>query len=99
MDSPFSDKLESLLGNEQMMSKIRSLASEMASGGAPPSPDEQKPPERRPAPPPPPPSKVGGYCAILSAIKPYLDPRRRERIDKAIRILRLAETAKTFIGM
>lgn len=110
MDSLFGDKLERLLSNEQTMEKIREIASSLSGSGgpdaAPPPPPPPPPPRREPPPdcPPkndlrPPPSRIGGYCAILAAIKPYLDGERRERIDKIIRVLRIAETAKTFIGI
>lgn len=97
MDAPLGDGLEKILGNEHIMEKIRELANEMSgdAGGAPASPpqtDISAPKQLSP-------SKVGGYCAILAALRPYLDEKRRERVDKMIRVLRLAETAKTFIGM
>gem|GEM_PF-1391475 len=111
MDSLFGDKLEKLLSNEQTMGKIREIANSLSGSGGP----EGAPPPPPPPPPPPkpggapdcppkndlrpPPSRIGGYCAILAAIKPYFDSERRERIDKMIRVLRIAETAKTFIGI
>ncbi len=110
MDSLFGDKLEKLLSNEQTMGKIREIANSLSENGgpegAPPPPPPPPPPKREPPPdcPPkndlrPPPSRIGGYCAILSAIKPYLDAERRERVDKMIRVLKIAETAKTLMGI
>ena len=100
MDAPLFDGLDKLLSNEQMMAKIKALADEM-SGGAPsgaPSPSGEKP---APALPPPAAARsgVGGYCAIFSALKPYLDDERKKRADKVISVLRLADTAKIFIGL
>ena len=105
MDQLFGDKLEQLLSNEQTMGKILEIASSLSGGSADAPPPKCDPPPDCPPkrdacpPPPPPPSKVGGYCAILAAIKPYLDHERRERADKMIRALRIAETAKKIIGI
>lgn len=100
MDAPLFDGLDKILGNEQMMSKIKALADEM-SGGAVASDAPAPQPGAAPPKPPMPPSKtkVGGYCAILSAIRPYLDVARQKRVDKVISVLRLADTAKIFIGL
>ena len=96
MDSPLFDGLDKILSDDRMMSKIKALAAEM-SGGAAASGAENEPPK------PPLPqvtkSKVGGYCAILAAVRPYLDDGRQKRVDKVINVLRLADTAKMFIGM
>lgn len=101
MDAPLFDGLDKILGNEQMMAKIKALADEMsgASGasGAPDTPPKDLPTGNVPAPRPS--SKVGGYCAILSAVRPYLDSARQKRVDKVINVLRLADTARVFIGM
>ena len=105
MDQLFGDKLEKVLSNEQTMEKILEIASSLSGGNAdaapPPKcdPPPDCPPKRDACPPPPPPSRVGGYCAILAAIKPYLDPERRERADKMIRALHIAETAKKIMGI
>lgn len=96
MDAPLFDGLDKILGNEQMMSKIKAIADEMSGTAGAPSSEAAPPPK-----PPVPPSKtkVGGYCAILAAIRPYLDVTRQKRVDKVISVLRLADTAKIFIGL
>lgn len=100
MDAPLFDGLDKILGNEQMMSKIKALAEEMSGGASTdaraveaPQSAVQKPPAQTQK------TKVGGYCAILSSIRPYLDEGRQKRVDKVISVLRLADTAKIFIGL
>lgn len=97
MDAPLFDGLDKILGNEQMMSKIKALADEMSGASGAPAPKKDAPTQSVPAPRPG--SKVGGYCAILSAVRPYLDDARQKRVDKVINVLRLADTARVFIGM
>ncbi|MBR6050175.1 MAG: hypothetical protein IKP68_03105 [Clostridia bacterium] len=102
MDAPLFDGLDKILGNEQMMSKIKALADEMSGGAVAsdaPAPSSGAAPPPKPPMPPPSKTKVGGYCAILSAIRPYLDVARQKRVDKVISVLRLADTAKIFIGL
>ena len=99
MDAPVFDGLDKILGNEQMMTKIKALADEMSGAAGTPavSASSDSPAPSTPAPPIK--SRVGGYCAILSALRPYLDVTRQKRVDKVINVLRLADTAKVFIGM
>lgn len=99
MDAPLFDGLDKILGNEQMMSKIKALADEMSGGAVASAPSSGAAPPPKPPMPPPSKTKVGGYCAILSAIRPYLDVARQKRVDKVISVLRLADTAKIFIGL
>lgn len=101
MDSMFGGKLEQLLSDEDAMSKIREIANSLSLSNAQPQMRDMPPDDRQPPPPPPPPpgASVGGYCAILSAIKPYLDKERCERADKLIRMMRIAEMAKSFIKL
>lgn len=101
MDAPLFDGLDKILGNEQMMSKIKALADEMSGGAVASDAPAPQPGAAPPPKPPMPPSKTkaGGYCAILSAIRPYLDVARQKRVDKVISVLRLADTAKIFIGL
>lgn len=96
MDGIFGDKLDRLLSDEKTMEKIREIADSIG-GAAPSGEDGDKP--SRPAPPPAVPSKIGGYCAVLGAIRPYLDKTRQERIDKTLRALKMAEAARSFIGV
>ena len=35
-------------------------------------------------------------CSLLTALKPYLRPDRRERVDEAIRLLQLMRLAEIF---
>ncbi len=35
-------------------------------------------------------------CSLLTALKPYLRPERRERVDEAIRLLQLMRLAEFF---
>ncbi len=35
-------------------------------------------------------------CSLLTALKPYLRPERRERVDEAIRLLQLMRLAEIF---
>lgn len=94
MDAMFGGKLEKLLNDDDAMSKIREIANSISKTDA--SPESAPPPLSQSVPPPP---KTGGYCAILSAIKPYLDRERCERADKLIQMMRIAEMAKAFIKL
>ncbi len=107
MENDLSEKIGSLLSDPVMLEKIKGIAAGlggMQESPAPaPPPDTQKsetvpaaalgalfPAERGGA--------LGGIGrnikesrALLSALKPYLDSERCERIDKIISIMRVAE--------
>lgn len=93
MDSLFSGKLDDILSDKETMQKLRDIADSLGQKNK-----EQSPPPSEMPPSPQTPSKVGGYCALLSAIRPYLDDERRLRADKIIRALKMTETAKNLIG-
>ena len=98
MDAMFGGKLDEILSDGDTMQKLREIADTLSKNGDSPPPSEspQKPDVAAQATVLP--SKVGGYCALLSALRPYLDSERRERVDKLIRALKMTDTAKNLIG-
>ena len=101
MDSDFAGKLEQLLSNNEAMEKIMAMASSLSSQSK--STPEKSTEDNSEAPPK---NAIGalslptgrsGYSAILFALKPYLDDDRKERIDKLISMIRIAETAKMLL--
>ncbi|MBQ0124768.1 MAG: hypothetical protein KBS59_00405 [Clostridiales bacterium] len=100
MDGDFSEILSKLLSDEQMMGKIRALAGEFSHSSEKPQP----PPDhdgKRPPPPCPAPRNdcLGGYAAIISAMKPYLNGDKCARADKLIGMLKVMQTVKTVINV
>ena len=93
MDSVFGDKLEKLLSNDAAMAKIREIADAMQDTGKPGLPDLS------PAPPAANPSNVANLCAMIAAIKPFLDGDRLRRAEKLSGALKTAETAKKLLGL
>ena len=126
----FSEKLDSILSNPDMMAQIKRLADTMTSGTPPIS--ESPPPEKavqagnfgksKDSPPdgasdtPDIAEAVGALTslsgehrdrrkgnnlahsrALLLALKPYLDGKRGEKIDKLLRMMQLAEMAGYFM--
>lgn len=101
MDSDFAGKLEQLLSNNEAMEKIMAMASSLSSQSN--FPPEKNAEDNSEAPPKNAtdalslPTGRSGYSAILFALKPYLDDNRKERIDKLISMIRIAETAKMLL--
>lgn len=101
MDSDFAGKLEQLLSNNEAMEKIMAMASSLSSQSNP-APEKsaddnsEEHPKHAPGALP---LQIGrsGYSAILFALKPYLDDERKDRIDKLISMIRIAETAKMLL--
>ncbi len=119
MNNDFSDKLNSLLQNPDMMAQIKALADTMTQNGeknGPSAPTNAAPSaESEEAE-----SALatlqaeqaltlgGGFlspafeqnikntCALLQALKPFLDVRRREKIDKVLKMMNLAQMAGRF---
>ncbi len=101
------DKLNNILSNPEAMAQIMSLAQSF--GGGQSQPEQSPPPSSPPplALPNMDESFVRGIMqmmqqsqktdsrqeALLCALKPYLQPERREKIDRAIRIARLSQLA------
>ena len=107
MNGDFSSKLDKILSNPAMMAQIKSLADTMTEDGEaktpPPTEPTQAAPEPEPAAAPesPPPApgmekNIKNTRALLLALKPYLDDKRRDKIDKMLNMLRLAEMAGYF---
>lgn len=95
MDGVFGDKLDRILSDRETMDKIKEIAASIKDTSGQKENTAPTAPQNIPAAP----SKIGGYCAVLGAIRPYLDQSRQARIDKTLRALKMAETAKTFIGV
>ena len=112
MNGDFSQKLNQVLSNPAMMAQIKALADTMTENNAQVNaqstdiaPKELRPPERQPekmTPPPffsPSPSfekNLKNACALLAALKPFLDARRQEKIDKMLSMMHFAEMAGQF---
>ena len=106
------DKLNSILGNPQMMDQIMQMAKSL---GASAPPQEQKPQQDLPPEPPFPGGLDPGMLqklasitgqtgidrdqrALLSALRPYLHPDRLRKLEKAMRSAKLAGLASQFLG-
>lgn len=101
-------KLNSILGNPEMMGKIMSLAQSFGQQKqeAPPAPPQQAPsmPNIDPAML----QKIAGFMqhsgidrnqqALLKALKPYLSAQRLSKLEKAMRAARVASFASTALG-
>ena len=63
------------------------------------NPDAPCPPSSPPSPPPSPPSTIKNGRALLLALKPYMDEKRCEKIDRILSAMKLAEFAGMFKNM
>lgn len=100
-------KLDSILGNPDIMSQIMSMAQKLGGGNPPPAPSPQETE---------PPTgldmgmmmKLAGMAnsanidkderALLVALRPYLTPERLGKLEKAMRASKLAGIATSLIG-
>ncbi len=109
MTGDLSEKLNSILQNPAMMSQIKALADTMtAEEGAKneSSPAEGTLREEKALTANNPPianlispafeQNIRNTCALLQALRPFLDARRREKIDKVLQMMHLAEMAGKF---
>ncbi len=106
------NKLNSILGDPQMMAKIMSMAQQLGGGmNAPPPPSPPPPPQQAEMPvgfdigti-----SKLAGFAnaaridnkeqALLCALGAYLPNERISRLEKAMRAAKLAGLASSFLG-
>ncbi len=94
MDPAVFEKLGAAVSDPEIQKKISAIISGDGAG-APPKPDA--PP---PLPPPPsPPSTIKNGRALLLALKPYMDEKRCEKIDRILSAMKLAEFAGMFRNM
>ena len=102
------DKLQQILNDPQSMAQILSLAQSL---GMSPEPEQS---QEAPSAPPPPPDdgfvkaifslmqqarkSDSKQEALLCALKPYLAPDRRDKIDRALQIARISHLAGAALG-
>lgn len=100
------EKLSEILNNPESMAQILSMAKSL---GMEPEQPGEAPPR---TPPPADPEMVQGLLrlmeqvrqgdgkqeALLQALKPYLAPERRDRIDQALQIARISHLAGAALG-
>ena len=102
------EKLNSILGNPQMMQQIMSMAQSL---GQPETPKPEPSPQPLPSIPDIDPAmltKIMGMAgktgpdpqqqALLRALQPYLTSHRIQRLEKAMRAAKLAGMASVFLG-
>ncbi len=103
MTDDFSEKLSQILSNPQMMAQIKSLADTMTENGAKEERNEEMPPalslpEKQAVPAFFTPSSsfeknMKNTCALLTALKPFLDENRCAKVDKMLSMIHFAEMA------
>ena len=108
MNGDFSDKLNQLLSNPTMMAQIKALADTMMEDSAStgtnsqsettfsPQSSEKKATTAVPTffkPSPTFERNMANTCALLTALKPFLDEKRCEKIDKMLSMIHFAEMA------
>ena len=111
MNGDFSQKLNQVLSNPAMMAQIKALADTMTENNTQSNESEtndaskdirtEQFSEKITAPPffTPSPSfekNLQNACALLSALKPFLDYRRQEKIDKMLSMMHFAKMAGQF---
>ena len=76
-------KIGEVLGDPEQMQKIMQMAKSLGLGGLE-SPEAIRPP-----------AKSGGReAALMEALKPFLSPRHRQKLERAMQISRLSRLAK-----
>lgn len=104
------ERLNEILSDPQLMERISGLAGSLFGGESRPEPQKEK----HAAPPddlgldPALLARVAGIMrsqgekreerALLDAMRPYLSPRRREKMDRAVRLARIASIASVALG-
>ena len=90
--SEFEDRLNHILSSPEEMEKISRLAAQLMGGSeensgtqANPMPDLSRMLGI--------PGQVGSKTALLSALAPYLQPERRKKLEKALRLAQAARIA------
>ena len=107
MNGDFSEKLSQVLSNPAMMAQIKALADTMTENGAKgeATPQKEAPKETFPenhaspaffTPSPTFEKNMQNTCALLYALKPFLDENRCAKIDKMLSMIRFAEMAGKF---
>ena len=92
--SELEERLQSVLSNPGELDRLAKMARQLMGGGAPP-PAESAPAAGLPAGA----AKLfrelagGKKPPLLDAVGPYLDPARRERLSRALRLASAAKTA------
>ena len=100
------EKLNAILNNPESMAQILSMAKSLGMEQEPSDAPEKEPP------PAPDPAMLQGLMqlmeqvrhgdgkqeALLQALKPYLAPERRDRIDQALQIARISHLAGAALG-
>lgn len=106
--SELDDKLNSILGNPQMMQQIMTLAQSMN------KPEAAPPPPPKPSAPPDAPldpamlSRIAGLMQrgtidkdqklLLQALKPYLSGQKLQKLERAMRAAKMAGIASDVVG-
>ena len=121
MTGDFSDKLNSILQNPNMMAQIKALADTMTAGEEQQTQENDGLPKEKPIAEgetnteekilmpqsarmegllsPAFEENIKNTCALLQSLKPFLDARRREKIDRVLQMIRLAQMASKFGGL
>ena len=98
--SDWEEQLNSILGDPEQMNRIADLAKSLMGGGE----------EAAPAPQGPDPGGIASLVqsvmgggkdntqALLEAMKPWLSEKRRAKIDRAVKIARMAKLAELAMG-
>lgn len=95
------DALNSILGNQQAMAQIMALANSLSEEGGPLEQTQQEG-EELPALPEKciPEDRIGEDrdLALLGAVKPFLKPERREKLEQALELVRMLRILRGAIG-
>ncbi|MCI7344846.1 MAG: hypothetical protein SPF67_07455 [Eubacteriales bacterium] len=98
MDPAVFEKLGAAVSDPEIQKKISAIISGDGTGMTS-KPDAPCPPSSPPSPPPSPPSTIKNGRALLLALKPYMDEKRCEKIDRILSAMKLAEFAGMFKNM
>ena len=101
--SEFEDRLNSILNDPEQMDKIASMAKSLMGGGADSAPQQTPPPDSGAS------SLLEGLdpgmiqrpdenTALLEAMKPFLKEKRRAKMDRALKLAKMAKMAQFAFG-